>query len=151
MNNLQPKKRRNRKPLRWFLFIVILALTAFVYVRYYYVFSTGVRAGELNYLVHKGVIFKTFEGMLVQSGFRADQPGGLQSNQFRFSVVDEEIAHQLMLAGGKHVQLHYREYFGRLPWRGYTRFVVDSIIMIEERLPDSQPEKELMPFVLEMR
>ena len=47
----------------------------FVYVRYYYVFGTGVKSGELNYLVYKGVVFKTYEGKLIQSGFRADKPG----------------------------------------------------------------------------
>jgi hypothetical protein len=120
-----------------------------VYVRYYYVYSTGVRAGELNYLVHKGVIFKTYEGKLVQSGFRADKPGGLQSNQFDFSVVDKEIAHRLMLSSGKNVQLQYREYFGRLPWRGFTRFVVDSIISIQDAAPNHSVESGLMPYILE--
>jgi hypothetical protein len=149
MNDLQPKKSRNKKILRWFLFILILALGIFVYVRYYYVYSTGVRAGELNYLVHKGVIFKTYEGKLVQSGFRADKPGGLQSNQFDFSVVDKEIAHRLMLSSGKNVQLQYREYFGRLPWRGFTRFVVDSIISIQDAAPNNSVESGLMPYILE--
>jgi hypothetical protein len=149
MNDLQPKKSRSKKILRWFLFALILALSIFVYVRYYYVYSTGVRAGELNYLVHKGVIFKTYEGKLVQSGFRADKPGGLQSNQFDFSVTDREIARRLMLSSGKNVQLQYREYFGRLPWRGFTRFVVDSIISIQDAAPNSSVESGLMPYVLE--
>lgn len=33
-----------------------------------------------------------------------------------------------MLQGGKTLELHYREYFGALPWRGFTKFVVDSIV-----------------------
>ena len=33
-----------------------------------------------------------------------------------------------MLEGGKTVELHYKEYFGALPWRGFTKFIVDSII-----------------------
>lgn len=148
MDDLKPKKRKSRKALRWILGILILALAAFVYVRYYYVFGTGVKSGELNYLVHKGVVFKTYEGKLIQSGFRADKPGGLQSNQFDFSVVDKEIARKLMLSGGKNVQLHYKEYFGAIPWRGYTKFVVDSIVAIEE--PTQQElEEELTPYILE--
>ncbi|WP_352422888.1 hypothetical protein [Proteiniphilum sp.] len=137
-----------RKGLLWFLGIVILALGIFMYVRFYYVFGTGVKAGELNYLVYKGVVFKTYEGKLIQSGFRADRPGGLQSNQFEFSVVDKEIAEQLMISSGKNVQLHYKEYFGKLPWRGYTKFIVDSIIMIEEK-PNRDLEEELTPYILE--
>lgn len=149
MDDLKPKKKKSRKALRWFLVILILALGIFIYVRFYYVFGTGVKSGELNYLVYKGVIFKTYEGKLIQSGFRADKPGGLQSNQFEFSVADEEIAKQLMISSGKNVQLHYKEYFGVLPWRGYTKFIVDSIVMIEERPNNSNLEEELTPYILE--
>lgn len=148
MDDLKPKKSSMRKGLGLFLGILIVALTIFIYVRYFYVFGTGVKSGELNYLVYKGVIFKTYEGKLIQTGFRADKPGGLQSNQFDFSVEDEEIAKQLMTSGGKIVQLHYKEYFGTLPWRGYTKFIVDSIISIEE-LPDMDLEKELSPYIIE--
>ncbi len=149
MDDLTPKKKKSRKYLKWFLGILIVALGIFVYVRYYYVFGTGVKSGELNYLVYKGVVFKTYEGKLIQSGFRADKPGGLQSNQFDFSVEDEEIAKKLMVAGGKMVQLHYKEYFATLPWRGYTKFVVDSIVSIEENRMDSSTEEELTPYILE--
>ncbi len=148
MDDLKPKKKKNRKGLTWFIGILVIALSIFVYVRYYYVFGTGVKSGELNYLVYKGVVFKTYEGKLIQSGFRADKPGGLQSNQFDFSVVDEDIAKQLMISGGKNVQLHYKEYFGTLPLRGYTKFIVDSIVAIQD--PDSPDTlDELTPYILE--
>lgn len=147
MNDLQPKKKRSRKALWTFLGILILALGIFVYVRFYYVFGTGVKSGELNYLVYKGVVFKTYEGKLIQTGFRADRPGGLQSNQFDFSVQNKEIAERLMVASGKNVQLHYREYFAPIPWRGYTKFIVDSIISISE--PEATIEDELTPYILE--
>lgn len=148
MDDLKPKKKRKRKGLTWFIGILVLALSIFVYVRYYYVFGTGVKSGELNYLVYKGVIFKTYEGKLIQSGFRADRPGGLQSNQFDFSVVDEEIAQKLMISGGKNVQLHYKEYFGTLPWRGYTKFIVDSIVSIQDTV-GSDTLEDLTPYILE--
>ncbi|MFA7493356.1 MAG: hypothetical protein WCZ43_07575 [Proteiniphilum sp.] len=149
MDDLRPTRKRVRKGLLWLLGILILSLGIFIYVRFYYVFGTGVKSGELNYLVYKGVVFKTYEGKLIQSGFRADKPGGLQSNQFDFSVVDKKIAEQLMISSGKNVQLHYKEYFGRLPWRGYTKFVVDSIIMIEEKPNRKDLEEELTPYILE--
>jgi hypothetical protein len=149
MDDLTPKKKKSRKGLRWFLGILILALGIFVYVRYYYVFGTGIESGELNYLVYKGVIFKTYEGQLIQSGSSTDKPGGVQSNQFDFSVEDEAIAKQLMVSGGKMVQLHYREYFATVPWRGYTKFVVDSIVSIKEKPMDPSTEEELTPNLLE--
>ena len=148
MDDLKPKKRRNRKGLTLFLGILILALSIFIYFRYYYVFGTGVKSGELNYLVYKGVVFKTYEGKLIQSGFRADKPGGLQSNQFDFSVEDDEIAKLLMISSGKNVQLHYKEYFGTLPWRGYTKFIVDSIVEIDEPMSPGLSE-DLTPYILE--
>lgn len=107
--------------------LVILALAAFVYVRFYFVFGEGVKSGELNYVVYKGMIFKTYEGKLIQSGIRS-QGGGIQSYEFEFSVEDEKLARELMLQGGKTVELHYKEYFGKLPWRGFTKFIVDSIV-----------------------
>ena len=149
MDDLTPKKKKSRKGCALFLGILILVLGIFVYVRYYYVFGTGVKSGELNYLVYKGVVFKTYEGKLIQSGFRADKPGGLQSNQFDFSVEDKEIAQRLMVASGKIVQLHYREYFAPIPWRVYTKFIVDSIITIEEKPLDPMSEKDLAPYILE--
>ncbi len=148
MDDLKPKKSMKRKRLMWFVGIIILVLAVTFYFRFYYVFGTGVKSGELNYLVYKGVVFKTYEGKLIQTGFRADKPGGLQSNQFDFSVVDEEIAKTLMISGGKNVQLHYKEYFGALPWRGYTKFVVDSIVYIEE-LNEPSISEELAPYILE--
>ena len=137
------------KIFTWVGAIAALCLAAFIYVRFYFVFGDGVKAGELNQFMYKGYVWKTYEGKLIQSGFRADKPGGLQSNQFDFSVVDKKIAEQLMISSGKNVQLHYKEYFSTLPWRGYTKFVVDSIIMIEEKPNWRDLEEELTPYILE--
>ncbi|MBQ5855250.1 MAG: hypothetical protein IIW50_05565, partial [Alistipes sp.] len=41
---------------------------------------------------------------------------------------NKELAERLMLEGGKVVELRYKEYFGALPWRGFTKYIVDSII-----------------------
>ena len=43
----------------------------------------------------------------------------------------KEIAEQLMNAGGQVVELHYTEYFGALPWRGFSKYVVDKIVNME--------------------
>ena len=130
-----PKRKSNVK--RYIALFLILALGVFLFVRYYFVFGTGVKSGELNYLVKKGVVFKTYEGKLIQSGFRADKPEGFQSNQFEFSVANKVLAEKLMLASGKNVQLHYKEYFAAIPWRGFTEFIVDSIISIDDAKPNT--------------
>lgn len=38
--------------------VVVLALAAFVYFKFYFVFGEGVKAGELNFVVYKGYMFK---------------------------------------------------------------------------------------------
>ena len=147
MNDLRPKRKRGKKLIASLIAIILVSLSLFVYIRYYYVFGTGVKSGELNQIVYKGVVFKTYEGKLIQTGFRADKPGGLQSNQFDFSVENKELAEKLMLSSGKFVQLHYKEYFAPLPWRGYSEFVVDSIITIED-ISHIQ-EKDVAPHIFE--
>ena len=121
------------KKIIWILVtILIFALAVFCYFRFYFVFGEGVRSGELNYVVYKGVIWKTYEGKLIQTGIKA-QTTGVQSNTFEFSVADKEIAERLMMESGKVMDLHYKEYFGRLPWRGHTRYIVDDIVSIREK------------------
>ncbi len=125
--NEQPAPRRGRRFLRWTLGIVLVALATVFFFRYYWVFGEGVRAGELNYGVHEGWIFKTWEGNLTQTGLKG-QAGAMQSNEFIFSVADRNVAEQLMVNSGKVFNLHYVEYVGALPWRGMSVYVVDSII-----------------------
>ena len=108
--------------------IVVVGLAIFFYFRFYFVFGEGVKSGELNYVVRKGLVFKTYEGKLIQSGIRSQKVGSIQSYEFEFSVENAELAEKLMLQGGKTIELHYKEYFGRLPWRGFTKFIVDSIV-----------------------
>jgi hypothetical protein len=126
------KNKKGCKGWALFLGIVVIALAVFVYVRFYYPFGEGVKAGQLNYVVYKGYVFKTYEGKLIQSGLKSGSIGGqIQSNEFVFSVSDKAVAEKLMLAGGQEVDLHYKEYLGTLPWRGYSKYVVDSIIAIK--------------------
>ncbi len=133
------------KFFRRFLIVIGLGLLVFGYVWFYVPFSDeGVKAGVLNNVKHKGIIFKTYEGELIQSGFRPGQQG-LQSNEFSFSVENEDLARRLMRMSGQHVKLHYKEYYGKLPWRGYSQFVVDSIFEVSP--VEVQPEEELPPAV----
>ena len=54
---------------------VALALAAFIYFRFYFVFGEGVKAGELNFVVYKGYLFKTYEGRAIQAGFAKGNKG----------------------------------------------------------------------------
>lgn len=122
---------KSKKPIIITLAIVVLLLSGFIYYRYFFVFGDGVKAGELNYVVRKGYVFKTYEGKLIQTGIRSRQTGTIQSNEFEFSVEDKAIAEKMMMNSGKTFELHYKEYISTLPWRGYSPFVVDRIISIK--------------------
>ena len=129
----------------WVLITITIAavLAAAVYFRFFFVFGEGVKSCELNYVVYKGVLFKTYEGKLIQTGIRSKAAGSIQSYEFEFSVENEALARELMLQGGKTLELHYKEYFGALPWRGFTKFVVDSIVTVRpaEQGIESLPER----------
>lgn len=116
------------------VFIVLTILVIGGVIVYFYLpyGDSSVKAGQLNYVMHKGVIFKTYEGKLIQTGIKPGATGGVQSNEFQFSIENKELAKRLMNMAGQNVKLHYKEYFGILPWRGYTRFIVDSIVSVEE-------------------
>jgi len=108
------------------LLVIVLIAAVIVYFRFGYVYATGTKAGMLNTFQEKGYVFKTYEGKIIQSGFRAN----VQSNEFDFSVTNEKVAKLLMENAGKEVNLHYKRYFGVLPWRGMSTYIVDSIYQI---------------------
>ncbi len=118
--------RTARKVLIWASAIIVVALAIFIYVRFYFVFGEGVKSGQLNFIVHKGYIFKTYEGRMIQVGYRSAS-GTIQSNEFEFSVTDPAVAKELEMKSGRMLDLHYKEYLGRLPWRGMSKYVVDRI------------------------
>lgn len=114
--------------------LLLAAAALFVYIKFYYVFGEGVKAGELNFVVYKGYVWKTYEGRAIQAGFQKGSKGAttaVQSYEFDFSVADKAIADTLMRCSGRNVQLHYKEYLGALPWRGQQKYIVDRIVSVE--------------------
>lgn len=116
--------------------IILVAAGLLFWWRFYFPFGEkGVKAGELNFVVYKGYVFKTWEGRLIQAGYKSQVPGSVQSNEFEFSVTNEAIAEKLRLSSGKMVELSYTEYLGAVPWRGNSKYIVDSIISIVDLTP----------------
>ena len=125
-----------KKFLTYLLLIVLIGGGGWLFFHFFWVFGEGVKAGQLNNFTKKGYLFKTYEGKLIQAGFQGGTPGAVQSNEFRFSVVSESVANQLMTNSGKEFELHYKEYKGALPWRGISEFIVDSVYSIRDvRIP----------------
>ena len=112
-----------KKIISFIIIILVLVITGFIYWRYYFVLADGTQAGTLNIFQKKGFIFKTWEGKIILSGFKAN----IQSNEFSFSVTKPEVAEQLMKLSGRELNVHYKQYLSSLPWRGMQNYIVDSI------------------------
>ena len=117
------------KAIGWIVALLILAgLAGFGYFKYLWVFSDGTKTGELNSLTYTGYLFKTYEGEMILTGYGTKNSSGtVQSKTFKFSVSDKEVAQKLTQMTGLRVTVHYKEYKGVLPWRGYERAIVDTV------------------------
>ncbi len=117
------------------LIVLVLVGGGIFWWRHYFVFGEGVKAGNLNFIVRKGYVFKTWEGKLIQTGFRTTAPGALQSNEFQFSITNDNLARSLERASGKFVELRYKEYIAPLPWRGMSKYVVVEVLNVKDLDP----------------
>jgi hypothetical protein len=115
-----------RKIFTYIIIILVIGFGIFFYSHFYWEFGSGTKAGTLNTFMKKGYIFKTYEGKVIQSGFKAN----VQSNEFNFSVTKESVAKTLLNNAGRDVEVHYIEYFGALPWRGMEKYIVDSVYQV---------------------
>ena len=73
----------------------------------------------------------------------------IQSNEFKFSVVDERVAQQIDSNSSRQIKLHWKRYLGTLPWRGNSQFVVDSIISVRQAAPKVEDDLLEMPLPVE--
>ena len=116
------------KVITWTSVIVVLALAGFIFFKFCFVYSEGVNEGDINYFQKEGFVFKTYEGKMIQTGLKSSKnQGAIQSNEFKFSVVDERVARKIEEGSNTGVKLHWKRYLGTLPWRGNSQFIVDSI------------------------
>ena len=133
-----------KKVLKIGVVVLLIIAAGLFWWRHYFVFGEGVKAGDLNYLVRKGYIFKTWEGKLIQTGFKTPTPGAIQSNEFEFSIKSDSLALILERSSGKFVELRYKEYIKPLPWRGMSRYIVTEVLEIKDDDPESTlPYKSL--------
>jgi hypothetical protein len=127
INPLPEKTGGFKKFVRWFTFILLVVLGLFGYWKYFYTYSDGYRSGLLQKLSHKGNIFKTYEGELVQRSIVSTGNVGIASEKFYFSVASDSVAKSMQNFEGKNVKLHYLQKNGTLPWRGESEYIVDMV------------------------
>lgn len=118
------------KVVTWTSVIAALILAGFIYFKFCYVYAEGVNEGDINYFQREGWVFKTYEGKMIQTGLKNSKvQGSIQSNEFKFSVVDEKVAKKLDEGANTGVKLHWKRYKGTLPWRGKSEYIVDSVFV----------------------
>lgn len=130
----------------WIIAIILLAVLAvFLYFKFFWVFSDGTKTGELNSLTYTGYVFKTYEGEIILTGYGTKNASGtVQSKNFKFSVADKEVANKLIQMTGMRVTVHYKEYKGVIPWRGYEKAIVDSVVEEPINVSPSHPEESFI-------
>ena len=116
-----------KKIAYWSALILVLVVTTFFYFKYFYTYSKGYRAGLLQKISEKGMLFKTYEGEMVLSSVESNSNVAIASEKFIFSVSDDAIAKTMEQIQGNRVVVHYMEKNGILPWRGDSRYIVDSV------------------------
>ena len=131
--------------------LAVVALVLFVYVKFFFVYSQGVNEGDINYFQYEGFVFKTYEGKMIQTGYNSrNSQATIQSNEFKFSVEDEQVAKQIENSSSRQIKLHWKRYLGTLPWRGKSQYVVDSVVYVQPLhvLPLEEDGVEETPFGL---
>lgn len=133
--SLKPRSSKLKKFFTILIIILVIIGGGIFWWNYLFVFGEGVKSGQLNYVVKKGNLFKTYEGKLIQSGFRSQAAGSIQSYEFEFSIANDSLANYLMNNSGNYYDLHYKEYKHALPWRGFSPYIVDKIIKMQPVQP----------------
>lgn len=86
---------------------IIAIFAAYTWAALHISYSEGERAGFLQKFSRKGWICKSWEGEILLSSM----PGAIPE-RFAFSVRDDAVAHQLIAAMGKRVNLSYAQHKG---------------------------------------
>ena len=124
-----------KKIIRWIVLIFIVVVGLFIFFKFTFTYSDGYRAGLLQKFSRKGMIFKTYEGEMILSSIRSNNDLAIASEKFLFSVSDKNLAQKFNDLQGEYIVVHYHEKNGTLPWRGESKYIVDSVRVRESKTP----------------
>jgi len=120
--------KKTKKFFRWLFILLILFLAGFVYMKYFYTYSEGYRAGLLQKFSHKGTIFKTYEGEMILSSVASTRDIAIASEKFQFTVINESLIRSFDTLQGSNIIVHYIQKSGAVFWRGDSKYLVDSVM-----------------------
>jgi hypothetical protein len=119
--------KKTKKFFKWLLFLLIIFLAGFVYIKYFYTYSEGYRAGLLQKFSNKGIIFKTYEGEIILSSVSSNKDVTLASEKFNFTVINKNIVREFDTLQGENIIVHYKQKQGSIFFRGDSPYLVDSV------------------------
>jgi hypothetical protein len=119
--------KKTKRIFNWILGIIFVLLAVFIYFKYFFTYSEGYRAGLLQKFSNKGIFFKTYEGEHILSSVSSTANVTIASEKFTFSVLEKDMNMSFDTLQGRNVIVHYIEKKGAVPWRGDSRYIVDSI------------------------
>ncbi len=139
----QTRNQKNRQALISIFFIFfffIIFMTALVnssfltgLVAFDRVYSTGERIGQIVKISNKGYIWKTWEGAMgiTQSGAYIDYwDFSIDASDPNGAILLKQL--QEAVDSGAIVKITYDEHIGKLPWRGKTSYLIQSITLVSE-------------------
>lgn len=112
------------------LFVVVAA----VLIAYFRYLSPCVDDAVMDVYITKvekrGVLFKTFEAEVVDPA-KVDDPSsaGTYTHPVSVSIAADSVARAMtaLQGSGRKVRLHYRRFYGTVPWRGESKIVITAL------------------------
>lgn len=125
--------------------LMVLFLGWWIWQYYFHPYRVSQEKGWIMKVSNEGAIFKTFEGEMITTGYIEDTLLTMKSD-FLFSIPTDSLARDAMrwAGDGKRVVLTYKEYKGKVLWRGNSRCVVTKIERDSIFVKDN-PYREEMP------
>lgn len=129
--NEAPRKRRSmwKRRLAWLIVACAVVLGVIFWLRYVSPYATDCRVkGYVTNVEKRGLVFKTYEADVVSEQALTDTTR-VYSHNLSFSVENPAIVKRLqaMQGTGVPVQIVYKKYYGTLPWRGASKYVIEQI------------------------
>lgn len=126
-----PKSRRSRfrRIVGWTLLCAVVILGVAFWIRYLNPYATDCHLkGYVTAVEKRGLLFKTYEVDIVSEAALTDT-ARIYSHNLSFSIADPAVVSSLqrMQGTGRPVSIRYKKYFGTLPWRGASKFVLDQV------------------------